>query len=114
MAFCRRCGAYLEPGTFFCHNCGTSVTDSVQTQVAIPISIHTRPVGVTLLGVLAILTGLGSLIVTGIILAFSSIPFVGVFLAVTPAGGIVGLYTIGFGLATILYFVTAYGFFRGS
>ncbi|MGI0092083.1 MAG: zinc-ribbon domain-containing protein, partial [Nitrososphaerales archaeon] len=107
MPFCRNCGATLDLVTLFCPNCGTPVSPTTQASSAqksssLPTGVRPlRPTGVTILGILAILAGIGTILV-GLALGFFSI------------GSVTGIILILFVILGLIWFVGAYGFWVGA
>jgi hypothetical protein len=109
MAFCSKCGASLDPNSQFCPSCGAPVSTSMSTSSSGspptvpspapsyspgPASSMQRPTGVTILAVLA---GLGGLVLIGFGLIFTLFGF--------------GLIFVVFGL---LELGVVYGYWTGA
>lgn len=135
MAFCAKCGASVPVGAKFCSSCGSPISNNAQSsssssvpgsQVASTSSqqhpiVTVRPTGVTVLAILAILSGIAT-ILSGIGIGLLSIATRVVTnssgqVISTPnygAGAAIGILFVLFALLAIVQFIVAYGFLVGA
>jgi preprotein translocase subunit Sss1 len=91
-SYCTHCGARIDPNSMFCSSCGRATfIGSAQETTKAAVPPASRPDGVTIIAILSILAGIGAFFLGAI-------------------GGTVGVILIPIG---IVYFVVAYGLFKG-
>ena len=119
MPFCSRCGASLDPSATTCPACGAPVEIVAPPPPTVPPPMpysqqmpRQRPLGVTIIAILAGLLGLLELIGSLALLVLSSAaPAIGIGIIGTAAFGILGVFVLVLSLLTL---AGAYGFWTGA